>query len=186
MFLCAWPQLQSHLSHYTYLAVTFILFFALVFSTRYLGVALLAKTFHGQTLESNLFDPYPTYALTLLLMIIETSVILLARKLDPGTTLLPFPTDLQNLRKLALIAFCIGFVGVVIAGRLKPAEGVASAGIVFNLASTLSTLCALGFIAEASYSIEKSNGRSLFTPLLIFMSLFILLAVIALNERGFF
>ncbi|MEJ0094614.1 MAG: hypothetical protein WDN46_14630 [Methylocella sp.] len=159
--------------------------FALVFSTRYLGVALLAKTFHGQTLESNLFDPYPTYALTLLLMIIETSVILLARKLDPGTTLFPFPTDLQSLRKLAPIAYSIGFVGVVIAGRLKPAEGVASAGIVFNLASTLSTLCALGFIAEASYSIEKSNGRSLFTPLLIFMFLFILLAVIALNERGF-
>jgi hypothetical protein len=159
---------------------------ALLFGVRYVGVALIVKTFYGQALETNLYDPFPTYALTLLLMIVETTVILLARKLDPGTTLIPFPTDLRNLRRLAIIAYSIGFAGIVVVGRLQPGEGVAGAGVAFIAASAISGLCALGLIAETAYSIAKSNGRSLFTPMLAFMLIFTLMAVIALNERAFF
>jgi hypothetical protein len=62
------------------------------FALRYVGIALVGKTFYGQTLESNLFDPYAAYALTGLLMVVVTTVLIFVRKLDRRKALFPLPT----------------------------------------------------------------------------------------------
>lgn len=159
---------------------------ALVFSLRYTGVALVAKTFYGQNLQTNLFDPYATFALTALLMIVMTMLLMLARALDRGTTIFPIPMDLRSLRRLALISFCIGVVGMIISGASKSSEtGALNGGIIMVVAANLGNFCYLGVIAEVIYGIKESNGRGFITPLLVLMLTSTLILVIALNMRGF-
>ncbi len=157
--------------------------FSILFGIRYIGFALFMKVLYGQTLDSNLLDPTGSYALTLLLMVVVTAIVLLARRFDPGSTLFAFPN--YNLRKLAVACFIISLGAIAVVGHKGEQDG-AGAGALFVIASGLSSLCAFALIAEAAYGVEKSKGRSLFTPFLMGMFLVILLAVIALNARGFF
>ena len=159
--------------------------FSILFGIRYIGFALFLKVLYGQTLDSNLLDPTGSYALTLLLMVVVTAIVLLARRFDPGSTLFAFPNDAKNLRKLAVACFVISLGAIAVVGN-KDEQNGASAGVLFVIASGLSSLCAFALIAEAACGVEKSKGRSLFTPFLMGMFLVILLAVIALNARGFF
>jgi hypothetical protein len=158
--------------------------FSILFGIRYIGVALFMKVLYGQTLDSNLIDPTGSYAMTLLLMVVVTAVVLLARRFDPGSTLFAFPN--YNLRKLAVACFFISLGAIAVVAHKGEQDDGASAGALFVIASGLSSLCAFALIAEAAYGVEKSKGRSLFTPFLGGMFLVILLAVIALNARGFF
>jgi hypothetical protein len=160
---------------------------AVVFGVRYLGVALLAKTAYGQPLQTNLFHPYATYTLAFILMVSITAVLMLARACDFRKSAISFANDLPSLRRLALISFAIGIIGLAVVGVLKTddPEAKANAGVLFFLASHLSGLCVLALVAEAAYGLAKSNGRSLFTPLLIAMLGITQLAVIALNTRQF-
>lgn len=160
---------------------------AIVFGVRYLGVALVAKTAYGQQLQTNLFHPYATYTLSFILMGSITAALMLVRACDIRKYAFPFPTDLPSLRRLSLISFAIGIIGLGVVGVTKSdtPQAIANAGMVFFLASHFSGLCVLALIAEATYGVAKSNGRSLFTPLLIAMLGLTQLAVIALNTRQF-
>jgi hypothetical protein len=61
------------------------------FGLQYPGVALVAKTIYGQTLESNLFDAYAAFGLILLLMVVLTAMLVAARTLDRGGAFFAFP-----------------------------------------------------------------------------------------------
>lgn len=116
-----------------------------------------------------------------------TAALMLVRACDIRKYAFPFPTDLPSLRQLSLISFAIEIIGLGVVGVTKSdtPQAIANAGMVFFLASHFSGLCVLALIAEATYGVAKSNGRSLFTPLLIAMLGLTQLAVIALNTRQF-
>ncbi len=160
--------------------------FAILFGLKYVLAALIAKTFYLQPLQSNLFDPLPVFEMSLLLMIVVTAIAMVARGFDPGKTLFPFPTDAAGLRRLGLITFSIGFVAMVVLGLSGHNDGGGSAGILAIMTVNLGGLCFLGIAAEGSSAIEKSNGKSLFSPLLMAMLTLVLATVIALNLRGYF
>jgi hypothetical protein len=81
------------------------------FGLQYPGVALVAKTIYGQTLESNLFDAYAAFSLILLLMVVLTAMLVAARTLDRGGAFFRFPMDLVSLRRLSVACICIGLAG---------------------------------------------------------------------------
>jgi hypothetical protein len=159
----------------------------IVFSLRYVGVALIAKTLYGQPLETHLYDPFAAYGLTLLLMIVLTTVLIVARALDHGTTISPFSMDPPSLRRLAIVAMGIGFVCEVIVGGTKSSEsGGLNSGPIFVLAANLSGFFYLGLIAEAIHNITKSNYRTFISPVLAMGLLLGLLIAMGLNQREFF
>jgi hypothetical protein len=153
----------------------------IVFSLRYAGVALIAKTFYGQPLQQHLFDAYAAFELNALFMVLITAILLIARAMDPGTALFPFPTDLPNLRRLSIFCFCFGFAAEVFVAT-KPQGG---GGSIFVVAATLADFVFLGVIAETIYAIKKSEGRGLITPPLMAMMGLVLLVSLALNMRAF-
>lgn len=154
-------------------------------SLRYTGVALAAKTFYGQTLESNLFNPYATYGLTLLFMVVVTAILIIVRKLDHGKTLFPFPMDPRSLRRLSVVCGCIGIASQIAMASSKTLEnGAFNGGAMLNIGANLQGLFYLGLIAEASYAISISNGRGFVTPRLALMLFLATIMVIILNVRG--
>lgn len=159
----------------------------IVFSVRYVGVALIAKTLYGQPLETHLYDPFAAYGLTFVLMVVVTLVLMLARALDRGTTLSPFGMDPASLRKLAILGLGIGFVCEGIVGSIKSAEsGGLNSGPVFVLAANLAGLFYLGLVAEVIHNIVKSSHRTLVSPLLAIGLVGALMIAIGLNQREFF
>jgi len=156
----------------------------ILFSLRYTGVALMAKSFYGQTLDSHLFDAYSAFGLNALLMLIMTGVILIARALDPGKEAFPFPTDLQSLRRLSTFCFCFGLVTELFVAT-KSADGSSGGGSLFVIASSFAEFLFLGMIAETVYAIKKSEGRSFVTVRMALMLGVVLAIVLALNMRGF-
>jgi hypothetical protein len=154
------------------------------FSLTYVGVALVAKTLYGQPIDSNLFDPYAAFGLTLLLMAVLTAVLATARKMDRGKTLFSFPTDLQSLRRLSLVCIGIGLVGAILVGSNKSMEsGGSNAGAALILGKYLQDFFYLGLIAEVLYAITKSEGRSFVTFRLGLWLFLETLIAVALNVR---
>ncbi|ACK49661.1 hypothetical protein Msil_0690 [Methylocella silvestris BL2] len=158
---------------------------AILFSARYLIIALLLKIGYGQSLDSYLFDAAAAYGWTLVLMVIVTLIVLLARRWDPGKQFFEFATDPPSLRKLALISFSIGVSCLAVIGSRGGGDGEASAGPIMVIAAALVSFIVLGLAAEAIRSVELSGGKKLFSPLLAGMFGFTFLAVIALNQRAF-
>ncbi len=156
----------------------------LAISMRYTGVALIAKTLYGQTLELNLYDAYTAFGLDVILMVVVTVTLLLARALDPGGAAFPFPANLRSLRKLSVFCFCAGAVAFVIVGSKTSGDGGGSAGSVFVIAASVSELILLAIGAEVFYAVYKSGGRSFLSPVVVFMLVFALVAALALNARG--
>ena len=161
--------------------------FAMLVGLRYVGVALIIKTLDRQPLQTNLFDPLATYAWMVVLMSVYTAVFMLARRFDRGAEIISFPTDAGNLRRLAVISFCLGGAALLfIESKGSGDEGHAGAGVAFMVAATLQSLLILAIIAEASRNLEMSRGRNLFSSFLAFMLVVAFLAASALNARGSF
>lgn len=159
----------------------------IIFSSRYLGVALALKTLYGQRLEENLFDPYGSFALYLILMAVITAILFLARSLDRGKALFTFPTDPQGLRRLSIIACALGLCGQIVVGATRQIEaGASTSGPIFVLAVNIADLFYLGLIAQTMSGIIKSQGRTFSSPWLIMNLLGVLLFSLALNWREFF
>ncbi len=159
---------------------------AMLFGIRYLGAALILKTFYRQPLQSHLFAPFASHAWVMVLMVVFTAIIILVRRLDRGVDTFAFPNDPRSLRRLALVSFCLG-AGALVVVTHKAAEGSASSlGAVGIIATVLQNFLFLAFAAEAARSLEVSRGRNLFSPFLIGMSIVSFLAISALNARGMF
>jgi hypothetical protein len=156
-------------------------------SLKYVGFALVAKTFYGQTLESNLYDPYAAFGLTLLIMFIVTAMLILARELDRGKAFFDFPMDLVSLRRLSVFCICIGLAGVLyfLSGRATEA-GAETGGAAVVLGTALREYYYLGLIAESVYAVIKTNGRSFITGRLVFLFLIQAIISISFNEREVF
>ncbi|SFK71801.1 hypothetical protein [Methylocapsa palsarum] len=186
MALCAFgiaaPLLPLHIYGRDLYAII-----GIIFSLRYAGVALMAKTAYGQPLEQNLFQPVHSFELYALLMAIVTLVLLIARRLDRGGTLFPFPTDLASLRRLSVISLSVGFAAQLVAGANAATQtGEANAGPLVIIAGNFASFFYLGLISEVIYGVTKSNGRSFMTPLLAVATGGTLLISMALNWREFF
>ncbi|QBR71358.1 hypothetical protein CU048_08775 [Beijerinckiaceae bacterium] len=154
------------------------------FSLTYVGIALVTKTFYGQTLDSNLYDPYAAFGLTMLLMVVLTAMLATARYLDRGKSLFSFPIDLRSLRRLSLICIGLGLVGaIVVAGNKSTESGGSNAGAAIVLGKNFQDLFYLGLIAEVTYAIIKSDGRSFVSFRLGLWLLLETLMVVALNVR---
>jgi hypothetical protein len=154
------------------------------FSLRYVGIALAAKTFYGQTLESHLFHPYAAYALTGLLMAVVTAVLVLVRKFDRGTELFPLPTDPASLRRLSLICIVVGMAALVVVAANRSMEtGAFNGGAVLVLASNVSNLFILGIVAEALYGVVRFNGQGFITLRLVVLFVLAVAVATALNAR---
>lgn len=162
-----------------------------IFSLRYAGAALMAKTAYGQPLQQHLFEPVTSYMLNAVIMASVTAVLLIARGLDRGTVLFPMPEppDLDRLRRLAIIGMSVGFASQIVAGASTSTEsGVATSGIgpVAIIFGLFATLFYLGMVAEVVYGVTKSQGRNFVTPLLVVALGVALLVSLALNWREFF
>ena len=154
---------------------------------KYVGVALVAKTFFGQTLESNLNDPYAAFGLTLLIIFVFTVVIFIARALDRGRPLFPFPMDLVSLRRLSVICICIGIAGdLAFSTRSTDAEtyAVTGAGAAVVLGAIFRSFYVFGVIAESLYVVTKTGGQSLVSRRVVFLLLIQAIFSLASNQRG--
>lgn len=149
-------------------------------------MALVAKTFLGQNLESHLFDPYATFELNTLFMLIITTILLIARALDAGMALFHFPMDPPSLRRMSVFCFCVGFAAEVFAGFGHSATGEASGGSIFPIAAVFGDLLYLGLITETIYTIKKTEGRSFASPVSMTMAGLALAISLAFNMREFF
>jgi hypothetical protein len=159
----------------------------IIFSFRYVGIPLIAKTFYGQRLEENLFLPYDTYFMTTVLMVTETAILFAARAWDNGKTYFNFPLDSLSLQRLAVISCAIGFVGLVIAASNKSLEsGIGNTGPVWLIANYMELLFLLGLAAQTLCGIIQSNGRSFVTFRLMLILVLELPLVVALNVREFY
>jgi hypothetical protein len=155
------------------------------FSLKYAGVALAAKTFYGQTLESNLYDPYAAFGLTLLFMFVVTAMLIVARALDRGQAFFAFPMDLVSLRRLSVICICIGIAGdLSFSIHLSNADANSPGGAATVLGAAFRNYYYLGLIAEAVYAVTKSGGRSFVTGRLLFLFVIKTVISISFNERG--
>jgi hypothetical protein len=156
------------------------------FSFKYVGVALAAKTFYGQTLESNLYDPYAAFGLNLLFMFVLTAMFIVARALDRGQAIFAFPLDLVSLRRLSVICICIGIAGTLsFSTHLSNTDSNSGGGAAQVLGASFRNYYYLGLIAEAVYAVTKSSGRSFVTGRLVFLFLIENVIAIFINEREF-
>lgn len=159
----------------------------IAFCLKYVGIALVAKTFYGQTLESNLNDPYGAFSLTLLIIFVYTVVIFVARALDRGKSLFPLPMDLVNLRRLSFICIFIGILGdLAYSTRVTDTEAfsAAGAGPIVVLGGIFRPFFVFGVIAESVYAVIKTGGRSFVSRRVVVLLLIQALFSIAFNERG--
>jgi hypothetical protein len=155
------------------------------FGLQYPGVALVAKTIYGQTLESNLYDAYAAFGLILLLMFVLTAMLVVARTLDWGEAFFRFPRDLVSLRRLSVACICIGLAGdLAYSTNLSNQYAASSGGACQLLAQQFGTLYYLGLIAEAVYAVVKTDGRSFVTRRLLFLFIIQVIIFISFNERG--
>lgn len=157
---------------------------AMTFGLRYLGVALVLKTAYGQTLQSHLLAPFESHVWVFVIMAVVTAVILAVRHFDNGVDTFAFPNDPASLRRLAIISYCVGFVAMFVVATKSALSG--SSGSFYMTAGILQNLLILAFVAEATRSLQVSQGRHLFSPMLIGMMVVTFLAVSSLNARGFF
>jgi hypothetical protein len=158
----------------------------MVVGLRYVGVALIIKTFDLQPLQTHLFDPTASYWWMVVLMSVYTAVFMLARHFDRGVEIISFPTDAGSLRRLAVISFCLGTAALLFIGSKTSTGAHEAAGGALIVASSLQSLLILAIIAEASRNLEASGGRNILSGFLAFMIAFAFLAISALNGRGSF
>ena len=155
------------------------------FCMQYPGMALVAKTLYGQTLESNLFDANATFSLILLLMFVLTAMLIVARALDRGEAFFQFPTDLLTLRRLSSACIFIGIIGNALFSVKQPnSENASPGGAFVVLGSAVRDFYYLGLIAETVYAIIKTDGRTFITKRLVVLFLIQVIFSISYNERG--
>lgn len=148
-------------------------------SMKYVGFALAAKTFYGQTLESHLYNAPAAYALTLLYILVLTGILLLTRALDSGRVLFSLPMDLVSLRRLSNISLGMGMVGNVFYAMTFGDTG----GALLSIGVALRQFIFLGLIAETVYAVFKSEGKSFVTARLAFWFAIIFVLSTAFNNR---
>ena len=100
---------------------------AAFFAIRYVGAALMTKTWLMQPLDQYLNAPVAAYALSCLLMFVIAGIVLLVRAFDRGTTYFPLPENAEALRLLGLVAFAIGATAYVASGLVISRETDAAA-----------------------------------------------------------
>lgn len=151
------------------------------FSLKYAGIALVIKTFYGQTLESHLYDAYAAYGLTLLVMSLVTAMLFVASALDRGRGIFEFPMDPVSLRRLSVICIGIGIGGAI---AFTSAFGTTQGGAAVVVGAVLREFFYFGMIAESLYAVAKTGGRSFVTLRLGFFFLIQAIISISMNERG--
>jgi len=159
---------------------------AATYSLRYVGIAIIAKTFYGQALEENLYFPVEAYTLTLELMIVTCLALLIVRSVSATSGRYPFPPEPQVLRRISNVGLVIGFIGLAIVSTNKSrVAGEASSGPLFIIAAAMMTVLYLSVICETLKGILESNGRGFITPRLILIYIVIIPFVIFMNTREF-
>ncbi len=158
---------------------------AAIFSVRYTGAGLVLKTLYLQPVETYLQVPLGSYALTTFLIIVETAIIMTARKFDARKSVFPEVRDPARLRKAGLVAFLIGAASGVVAGILEyDASGERQATIIYVIASVLTGLTSLGLIAESAVRLTQTSGRSFLSPHISWMLVALVALSLLLNVRG--
>ena len=155
---------------------------AAFFAIRYVGAALMTKTWLMQPLDQYLNAPVAAYALSCLLMVVIAGIVLLVRAFDRGTTYFPLPENAEALRLLGLVAFAIGATAYVASGLVISRETDAAATGVYVLFVMLGSLHLLGLITEVLYC--ALNKRSPFSLRLILMFAVMFAIAMFLNARS--
>ena len=155
---------------------------AALFAIRYVGAALITKTWLMQPLDQYLNAPVAAYALSCLLMFVVVGVILLMRAFDRGTTLFAVPESAEAIRLLGLLAFVIGATAYIASGIMVSREsGEASTGL-YVVAVILGGIHLFGFVAEILYC--GLTSRILFSFRLVVMLVVMFAIAIFLNARS--
>lgn len=159
--------------------------FAALFTFRYAGGVLFAKTLYGQPVDSLLREPLSSYALAMVLIAVVVGLTMLARRWDRGTTVFPALGSLNDVRQVGLLAYLVGAAAGVIVGLLvkRDVDG-ANTGAVFVIASALMNLVYLGYASEIIYNVHKTNKRSLISTRLAGMLAFTISLALFLNVRS--
>ena len=124
---------------------------AAFFAIRYVGAALITKTWLVQPLDQHLNAPVAAYGLSCLLMFVVVGVILTVRALDSGTTLFALPENAEAVRLLGLVAFVIGVTAYVVSGIIVSRESDEAATGLYVLVVILGGIHLLGFVTEILY-----------------------------------
>jgi hypothetical protein len=155
---------------------------ATIFAIRYVGAALITKTWLMQPLDQYLNAPVAAYGLSCLLMFVVVGVILTVRALDSGTTLFALPKNAEAVRLLGLVAFVIGTTAYAASGIIVSREENEAATGVYVLVVYLGTIHLLGFVAEVLYC--ALTNRSVFSRRLVVMLVVMFAIGIFLNTRS--
>jgi hypothetical protein len=155
---------------------------AAIFAIRYVGVALVTKTWLLQPLDKYLHAPEAAFWLASLLMFVVASVILTVRALDRGTTLFHVPENIHTLRLTGAAGFATGTLAYVGAGLLLSRASDATNTGPYVLLIILGGIHLVGFVAEVIYC--GLSGRALISIRLIVMLVIMFLISIFLNARA--
>ena len=157
---------------------------AAFFAIRYVGAALMTKTWLMQPLDQYLNAPVAAYALSCLLMFVIACIVLLVRAFDRGTTYFPLPENAEALRLLGLVAFAIGAAGYVASGLVISRQADVAATGAYVLFVMIGPLHLLGLITEILYcALKKSSPFSL--RLVVMLAVMFAIAMF-LNARSVF
>ena len=155
---------------------------AAFFAIRYVGAALITKTWLMQPLDQYLNAPVAAYGLSCLLMFVVVGVILTVRALDRGTTLFALPENAEAVRLLGLVAFVIGVTAYVASGIIVSRESDEAATGLYVLVVILGGIHLLGFVAEILYCALTNRGP--FSLRLVVMLVVMFAIAMFLNARS--
>ena len=155
---------------------------AAFFAIRYVGAALITKTWLMQPLDQYLNAPVAAYGLSCLLMFVVVGVILTVRALDRGTTLFALPENAEAVRLLGLVAFVIGATAYVASGIIVSRESDEAATGLYVLVVILGGIHLLGFVAEILYCALTNRGP--FSLRLVVMLVVMFAIAMFLNARS--
>ena len=155
---------------------------AAFFAIRYVGGALITKTWLMQPLDQYLSAPVAAYSLSCLLMFVVVGVILTVRALDRGTTFFALPENVAAVRLLGLVAFVIGVTAYVASGIIVSRESDEAATGLYVLVVILGGIHLLGFVAEILYCALTNRGP--FSLRLVVMLVVMFAIAMFLNARS--
>ena len=139
--------------------------FPLVFLLRYTGIAIISKTFYGQSLDTYLSFPEISYALVLgLLTTVSFTAAIMRGAGQKMSGAIAEPKDPETLRIVGTLAAVVGFIGALGDGIFQTRiEGLSSTGALTQVSFLLAQVYLLSVPCETIYLIKASGGKRVFS-----------------------
>jgi len=148
---------------------------------RYVGIAMIAKLFFAQTLDSNLDFPFESFLAVLIGIISYALAVLIVRNVDTKTIIL-YRLELNDklVRILSYLALLLGFASNFVSALRG--DGVIEISSIFNF---FRDFLSLSMILSVYLSLKESHGKKALNLLSIITLVIGFLFAFASNKRAF-